>query len=93
MSPQEILMSNPPTREQQLAEVQRIADQLIELIADRPHGPALDALIAVYRTLAKKFDCCTQNAANQCMATSIELAQHAAVQRQQVGPVAGARVH
>jgi hypothetical protein len=75
-----------PTREQQLQEVQDIADQVSELIAQRHHGATLDALMTVYAALAMKFDCCTQNAANQCFQTSVQLAQHAAVQRAGIAP-------
>jgi hypothetical protein len=76
------------TREQQLQEVQEIADQISDLVAKRPHGPTLDALNLVYTVLAKKFDCCTQNAANQSFQTSMQLAQHAALQRHGMVPSA-----
>jgi hypothetical protein len=74
------------TREQQLQEVQDIADQVSELIAQRHHGATLDALMVVYLALAKKFDCCTQNAANQCFQASMQLAQHAALHRAGMAP-------
>jgi hypothetical protein len=75
-----------PTREQQLQEVQDIVNDISALVADRHHGATLDALIAVYAALAKKFDCCTQIAANQCFQTSMQLAQDAALQRAGIAP-------
>ncbi len=64
-----------------VAEVGAISDAICDLVADKPHAVTLDALMSVYRALAKKFDCCTQSAASCCFAASIELAKHAEIQR------------
>ncbi len=66
-----------------LDEVQATADEICALIASKPHATTLDALMGVYKRLAKNFDCCTQPAANCCFAASMELAQHAALHRDQ----------
>jgi hypothetical protein len=69
--------------------VMDIAMQVTELIASQDHAATLDALNLVYKTLAKRFACCTQTAAHQSFQTSMQLAEHAALQRQGLVPVDG----
>lgn len=82
------------TREEKMREVSAIADAICDLVATREHGLTLDALLCVYKALAKKFPCCTQHAANACMASAVELAQVAALRREaSAAPTEGARLH
>jgi hypothetical protein len=71
------------TREERLQLTQRLADSIIGVIGTHKHGMALDALLAVYRAVAKRYECCTKTAADACFDSAVELAQHAAEQRVQ----------
>lgn len=71
-------------RAQKQAEAQRIANAICALIEKEQHAVTLDALLSVYKALAKKFECCTQTASDVCMATALELAWCAAQQRKAI---------
>jgi hypothetical protein len=71
------------TREERLQLTQRLADSIIDVIGNHKHGMALDALLAVYRVVAKRHQCCTKSAADACFSSAVELAHHAAQQRAQ----------
>lgn len=50
-----------------------IAQQLSNMIATKRHGPTLDALLLVFKTLARKFPCCAGMAAAGAAQAAIEL--------------------
>lgn len=68
-------------RQRQIDQVQETAEQLIDLIASKPHATTLDALMLVYKQLAIKFPCCTQGAATCAWAAARELTQYAQLQQ------------
>jgi hypothetical protein len=53
-----------------------LAQRIGLLLAGEEHAIALDALLFLYRTLAKKHECCLQDSIRMAAATTDELRKH-----------------
>lgn len=58
------------------AQVKQLCDQLAELVSNAPtHSTALEALAAMYQTVAEVHPCCTEQASQTALLVHLRLKQ------------------